>query len=323
MRRTLFGCEFGICFNFSFDNCGLNDPYCLIDKDPMILFTLCVKSFAPILAGILIAFLVYVTSIAKDIAEWIIGFPEKLTKELILKGVFVICNIVSSELMNFALDKFIKSLKKKTLKKQLDKLKKINAIAFQIIDVLNTIFSSSIGEHINKKLSSILGDKIKITFKWQKLIKNCFDPVRIMKISLLLLLCFASFLFNFNSRKDALKYNKNNSMKFQEFKNDNNEIDDKIINEEIDKLAEKSKKMVTDEKGEKLIDENSETDCNKISQIGSAYEKVSKTYLYKYKVFNPYEMIVKFTDFVDDYKEILKDSFDLVSDVKYCIQKKR
>lgn len=113
MRRTLFGCEFGICFNFSFDNCGLNDPYCLIDKDPMILFTLCVKSFAPILAGILIAFLVYVTSIAKDIAEWIIGFPEKLTKELILKGVFVICNIVSSELMNFALDKFIKSLKKK------------------------------------------------------------------------------------------------------------------------------------------------------------------------------------------------------------------
>ena len=143
-----------------------------------------------------------------------------------------------------------------------------------------------------------------------------------MKISLLLLLCFASFLFNFNSRKDALKYNKNNSMKFQEFKNDNNEIDDKIINEEIDKLAEKSKKMVTDEKGEKLIDENSETDCNKISQIGSAYEKVSKTYLYKYKVFNPYEMIVKFTDFVDDNKEILKDSFDIVSDVKYCIQKK-
>lgn len=45
-----------------------------------------------------------------------------------------------------------------------------------------------------------------------------------------------------NSRKDALKYNKENSMKFQEFKNDNNEIDDKIINEEIDKLAEKSKK---------------------------------------------------------------------------------
>lgn len=143
-----------------------------------------------------------------------------------------------------------------------------------------------------------------------------------MKISLLLLLCFASFLFNFNSRKDALKYNKKNSMKFQEFKNDNNEIDDKIINEEIDKLAEKSKKMVTDENGEKLIDENSETDCNKISQIGLAYEKVSKTYLYKYKVFNPYEMIVKFTDFVDDNKEILKDSFDLVSDVKYCIQKK-
>lgn len=31
-------------------------------------------------------------------------------------------------------------------------------------------------------------------------------------------------------------------MKFQEFKNDNNEIDDKIINEEIDKLQKKVKK---------------------------------------------------------------------------------
>lgn len=76
MRRTLFGCEFGICFDFSFNNCGLNDPYCIIDKDPMILFTLCVRSMIPILAGILIAFLVYVASIAKDIVEWIADFQK-------------------------------------------------------------------------------------------------------------------------------------------------------------------------------------------------------------------------------------------------------
>lgn len=130
------------------------------------------------------------------------------------------------------------------------------------------------------------------------------------------------FLFNFNSRKDALKSSEKNSIKFQNFKNNANENGDKSINEEINKLAERSIKMVTEEKGEILKDTNTESDCSEISQITSDFKKVSKTYLYKYKVFNPNDMIVKFTDFVDDNKELLKDSFDLVSDVKYCIQKR-
>lgn len=79
------------------------------------------------------------------------------------------------------------------------------------------------------------------------------------------------------------------------------------------------KKKVNKERGEKLKDTYSESDKDKISQIGDTYEKISKSYLYKYKQFNPLDMIVKFTEFVDDNQEIINDSINLGTDIKYCI----
>ena len=86
VRRTLCGCEFGICFNITCqieklknkflkknkkltDNNFDDDPNCLFDKDPLLLFTINVKSLFPILAGILIIALVYLAFIIKEIME--------------------------------------------------------------------------------------------------------------------------------------------------------------------------------------------------------------------------------------------------------------
>lgn len=51
---------------------------------------------------------------------------------------------------------------------------------------------------ITALIADYINCKIEITLNWKQFIKNCSDSERIMKISLL---CLATFIMNFNSRK--------------------------------------------------------------------------------------------------------------------------
>lgn len=172
---------------------------------------------APILAGVLIILLVYAASLADEITKWIATFPEKLTLETMKRAAALIVKVVAKELADFALDKLIAFLKK-VLGKQLDKLEgnqsSLAQVSVVIIKSLMQIFESSIGDKINDKLSDLIGDKINVTMNWAKFVKDCLDPGRLMKVSFLLLLCFATFILNFQSaRKDAIKNEKKDEEK--------------------------------------------------------------------------------------------------------------
>ena len=68
LRRTLAGCEFGICVDplYECQNKLLN---CLIDTNPIIMLTICTKSSTPWIAGILMIVLVFIVSISVMIGK--------------------------------------------------------------------------------------------------------------------------------------------------------------------------------------------------------------------------------------------------------------
>ena len=70
-----------------------------------------------------------------------------------------------------------------------------------------------------------------------------------MKISVLLLLCFASFITNFNSRKDAIEAEQEDSIQYD---NSNEE-------KKLDTLMNKNEKKVNEERGKKLKDKETKS----------------------------------------------------------------
>lgn len=64
LRRTLARCEFGFYLNLNMKNNKehiiKSHPYCIIDTNSLLVFTIFVRSMFPILAIILISVLVYV-----------------------------------------------------------------------------------------------------------------------------------------------------------------------------------------------------------------------------------------------------------------------
>ena len=239
MRRTLGGCEFGICLNFDFKNEGIKDPNCIIDQDPLLYLTINIKSLVPVLAGILVIVLVFVAILSKKMIEWFAAFPLKITKEIALKAVGVILNQVAPYLVNFGLDKIIKLLNE-TLEKQVARLEKIKTDqaeqAANIIIAIKSIFNSTIGDQANGKAVRFCDGKIKFKFNFKKFSRRCYDPRRLVKISFLILLCVATFILNFNTRKDAIRQQKDA---------DKIELSFKSINKE-EKVKGKVRKTIND-----------------------------------------------------------------------------
>lgn len=306
LRRMICGCEFGVCLNFKYENEGVKDSSIIIDKDPLLLFTISVRSYAPILAGILLFVLVYLACISKKIVEWFACFPKKITKEVVLRCVSVVVNVVAPELARALLDKVIDFLKNE-LNKQLKTLNEFNSekakTAAKIIKKIRDIFNSSLGQNFVKTVTNRLTDCIKITFDWQKLIKNCLDPVRLMKISFLLLLNLATYIMNFNSRKDAIEISKDCADQYQE----------DPTKENIDSLIDKYKDEA------KIDDTINELDENTKEKMNESYTKISKTYPFKYSQLDLLDQVVELSEFYEENKEIIKDG---ISTIKNFVTKK-
>lgn len=104
LKRTLCGCEFGIYLDLDLDLFKEKRlrSFCLIDQDPLLVFTINVRSNVPQVAGILIIRLVYLTAISNSIAEWILIFSEKITKTLIKKTLIEVAVLLDGEIQKFA-----------------------------------------------------------------------------------------------------------------------------------------------------------------------------------------------------------------------------
>lgn len=212
LRRTLGGCEFGICLDLDLEyliNKNEKDYTCLVDKDPLLMFTICVKSVAPLLAGILIIGLVYLASVSKSIAEWILAFPEKIAKTLIKKTLIEVSSIILASqierLCNVVCDFLIK-----ILDKQIKKLHNFNPEMSEIFKVLMKIINPKDFSFSGDKIHEIFENKAKIKINsnfGNMFIKDNIPFAHFVKIGFLLMLCFASFMLNFHFHRHALKYN--------------------------------------------------------------------------------------------------------------------
>ncbi|KAK8892270.1 hypothetical protein M9Y10_029495 [Tritrichomonas musculus] len=217
LRRTLGGCEFGICYDFNIQNIDakvISDTNCLVDKDPLLLFTITVKSMVPILAGILIILLVYIASILKSIGQWISAFPVKLSTELIKKTVKTVAKlVVDSQIEKFcdALSSFLYS----KVKEQIANLKSNKSDLVHIFSVLLDIAApkdfAECGDKITDFFKTKIDDNMKcnigFTSNLADKIVDGLPTASFLKIGFLLLLCFSSFMINFHMHKQALKYN--------------------------------------------------------------------------------------------------------------------
>lgn len=137
--------------------------------------------------------------------------------------------------------------------------------AADIIEGLKLLFNSKVGQKINQKFSSLVGSKIKVTLNWEKLLKNCFDPERIMKISFLILLCVSTYVLIFNSHKNSIKQAENDSEKIEKaikVKNSNGKKRDKksrknainsLSKEEKNKMMNEGKLLLNQSKIMKII----------------------------------------------------------------------
>ena len=177
LRRTLGGCEFGVCFDIKLNNLDneiLKDYNLLIDKDPLFVFTISVKSMFPILASILIIVLVYVASIAKEVIAWITSFHIKLSGELVKKGVVTVIKLIAPKVMESILENFIDYLKD-ALERQVQVMHTYCPEFANVVENVLPIFTTPNYESFGEMISEKFGDFIKVKTKFGNLLKESTD----------------------------------------------------------------------------------------------------------------------------------------------------
>lgn len=231
LRRTLGGCEFGVCFDFdlvNFNDLLKNDQNCFVDKDPLFIFTICVKSMIPILAGILIIGLVYIASLANSIFQWISTFEVKITGKLIKKTVKIVLEKLASQALDDQIDKFCNKIFDfliDILKNQIEKLKNFLPDMANLFNILLKIAGAKDFENAADKANDLLNNSSffkKSSNFGLNMISDHLPVKHFLKLGFILLLCFASFMMNFYFRSKALKYHTSEvAKKYNEKQNTN------------------------------------------------------------------------------------------------------
>ena len=260
MRRTLAGCEFGICLDLLLNNNSdkVNGKYIIVDKNPLLMFTIYTWSMKPLLAGILIILLVYVSRLAAKIAEIIINPASAIQKFVTdITEMFAVNNIIAkvSEIFFENAIGFLNDV----LQKQLDKLgeflkkddKKINFDFNYIVTNLRDIF---IDKDCYSKLQSILEKHVKFPSILGGVFSECFNYQSLVKVGLLLILCFATFLKNFQLKR-RIEQQKNIAKEFdsaytevQKKKSENPlKVEEVKVDAEYDKHYKKAEKMAKEQ----------------------------------------------------------------------------
>lgn len=291
LRRTLAGCEFGICLNLDISNNNqqflTNNPYCLIDVDPLLVFTIFVRS--------LISVLVYVGSIAKKISEWFV-FPQN-AKKVVKTTVSIVFDSFASNISAKIYEKILKFLED-NLNENIKQLDKNDKNCAEVIKTLKGIFSSKEAKIITQSLSHHLGKFFKIKPKLNAILSSCIDQVSLMKISVFLMLLIASFIMNYRYNKIAIE--------------SYNEESEEYLNDRSD---ENLQKICKNHENDFVLMDIEQTTQKEIDEID---DKVSKSYLYKMTACNIMNFFIKLNDFKFNRKKFIKNG---ISSFINCIQR--
>ena len=306
LRRTIAGCEFGFCVNLDIKNhnekFNKENPYCIIDKDPLLVFTIFVRSVIPFLSIILISLLVYIGRIGKKIASWF-TFPAN-AKEALKKTISIVVNAFASEVSKKIFDKIIRFLED-NLNKNINQLKENDEKSAEIITLLKAIFESPKAEAITEKLSDHLGSLFQINTNWAKLTESFIDPVNIMKISVYIMLLVASFMLNYH-------YNK---IRLQDYTEESKEFNDNCHN------PKKLNELCNRHNGDSSLSSIEIYSEKELKEIEESHEKQSKSYLYKASFCNTLDKLVKISEFQIDKNEFINNGLSQIFKCKYKTKK--
>lgn len=124
------------------------------------------------------------------------------------------------------------------MKKQIEKLNNFQPDIASIFDILLKIVQRKDFQKASNSISSLFGENSDIEINSNlesKFVKNHLPIKHLLKIGLILLLCFASFMMNFHHQRSALKYdNDKAALNYDQNKNTENALkeNEKFVKEE-------------------------------------------------------------------------------------------
>lgn len=236
LRRTLCGCEFGVCIDTECECC---DQYlnCLFDRNPILMFTICTKSTFFWIGGILIVVLVFFTFLCATLASKYLDSGNILPSAInfgkkIVKKIMKLDDIGNEEtekpkwvkILNVAFDKIIEFLRDK-INSNLN-FKSDSVIQFIIITILD-LFESNEYEKLEEKLNDLTYSKLKINDKIKKYLNGNTPFGKMIIIGVYIIVYLVTFVMNFKHRK-SVKFNslsENNASSFQKQDKSKKELD--------------------------------------------------------------------------------------------------
>ncbi|KAK8881401.1 hypothetical protein M9Y10_004137 [Tritrichomonas musculus] len=211
LRRTLAGCEFGICLDLCM-TCNeeklKNFKNLLVDKDPLFVLTIFVNSMKPVLAGILICVLVYLAKIGKDISMFVATSGGNLIvaagKKLIEASINYLTSSVISGACDLIYGKIIDFLND-VLTKQMKNI--VDENFYHIIEVLQKVVDpvDSLSDNFMENLEKATRKEFSFS---DGILGDFLQTSSLLKVSLLLILCLATFIKRFVEYREAIKYEK-------------------------------------------------------------------------------------------------------------------
>ena len=160
LRRTLSGCEFGICMDIIEKKKHIfkNIPNSLIDTGTILLFTITVKDIAPFLAGVLIIAIIFLAGAIAYIVAQIQTFGiEIVAKKLAKKALVAILNSVAGDKIGECFDRLITFLVLKIKNELADE----EDLAFTFDCIIFAVVGAGVekaGENIGNVATGILGN---------------------------------------------------------------------------------------------------------------------------------------------------------------------
>ncbi|KAK8885869.1 hypothetical protein M9Y10_041326 [Tritrichomonas musculus] len=227
MRRTLAGIEIGVCVDFDISNIDKETlgPNCLIDKDPLFLFTIQIKSLTPIFAGILIIVLVFAAKLSTLIFDNITKIIRKFVNMGVKLTVITAIRLLATKGLKSQIDKLIKNIIDVLSAKLVIQIANIGKYDAPLADKFrnfSAIFIRNECSSISEQLLNILGRCFILNAGVRSLFTDIFPLSGLLRIAFVLVLSLIAFFINFRNRR-AIKNNKQLSEK-EEAKNSEKDL---------------------------------------------------------------------------------------------------
>ena len=211
IKRTLAGCEFGACvdFNLTDKDYSIFGENCLIDKDPLFLFTIQVKSFYPLLAGMLIIVLVFASKICSMVTFSVEAIIQKFVKMGVKLAIYSAIRFLAKKGLEMEINNLFRILINCLIAKLEVQVENLRTFDEEAANTFADISSILVRNKFTQVIDGILG-KFGHCFIMNGSLIGVLGTVipNLVRIALIVLLCLVAFFMNFRHKRAIAKDNR-------------------------------------------------------------------------------------------------------------------